>query len=157
MTRNKPHVDGCASSWLIKRFIDKYAVFGFITKEQEIPKSAIGFTLAKAEINPVEGVKTTFDSLVEKYRAEDPVVLKIREIIRDYEFNEENPERIRLKETLGLCFALKGLEKTSKDDAEATTKAIMVMDAFYVTLKDLVTLNLLPSPRMSLTICLYSY
>jgi len=105
----------------------------------------------------VEGVKTTFDSLVEKYRVEDPVVLKIREIIRDYEFNEENPERIRLKETLGLCFALKGLEKTSKDDAEATTKAIMVMDAFYVTLKDLVTLNLLPSPRMSLTICLYSY
>ena len=93
--------------------------------------------MAKAEINPVEGVKTTFDSLIEKYRVEDPVVLKIREIIRDHEFNEENPERIRLKETLGLCFALKGLEKTSKDDTETTTRAIMVMDAFYATLKDL--------------------
>jgi len=137
VTRNKPHVDRCASAWLIKRSIDKDAVFGFITKEQEIPKGAIGFTLAKAEINPVEGVKTTFDSLIEKYRVEDPVVLKIREIIRDYEFNEENPERIRLKETLGLCFALKGLEKTSKDDTETTTRAIMVMDAFYATLKDL--------------------
>jgi len=42
-----------------------------------------------------------------------------------------------LKETLGLCFALKGLEKTSKDDTETTTRAIMVMDAFYATLKDL--------------------
>jgi hypothetical protein len=42
-----------------------------------------------------------------------------------------------LKETLGLCSAPKGLEKTSKDDAETTTRAIMVMDAFCATLKGL--------------------
>lgn len=97
VTRRRPHVDRCASAWLIKRFIDKDAVFEFLTKEQEIPEGAIGFTLPKAEINPVEGVKTTYDSLVEKYHVKDPVVLRIKEIVRDYEFNEENPEKMRLK------------------------------------------------------------
>jgi hypothetical protein len=137
VTRQKPHVDRCASAWLIKRFIDRGAVFEFITKEQEIPKGGIGFTLPKAEINPVEGIKTTFDSLVEKYHVIDPVVLRIEEMIRDYEFNEENPGRIRLKETLGICYVLKGLEKTSQTDDETVSKAIFVMDALYATLKEL--------------------
>ena len=137
VTRHKPHADRCASAWLIKRFIDKDAVFEFITKEQDIPKCAIGFTLPKAEINPVEGVKTTFDVLVEKYRVMDPVVARVREIVRDYEFNEEKNELTRLKETLDVCYVLKGLEKTSKNDAETFSKALVVMDALYATLKEL--------------------
>jgi len=137
VTRRRPHVDRCASAWLIKRFIDKDAVFEFLTKDQEIPEGAIGFTLPKAEINPVEGVKTTYDSLVEKYHVKDPVVLRIKEIVRDYEFNEENPEKMRLKETLGVCHILKGLEKTSRTDAETASKAIVVMDALYASLKEL--------------------
>jgi hypothetical protein len=137
VTRQKPHVDRCASAWLIKRFIDKDAVFEFITKEQEIPKGAIGFMLPKAEINPIEGERTTFDALIEKYHVNDPIVSKIREIIRDYEFHEESPEKMRLKETLGVCYILKGLEKTSQTDTETLTKAFMVMDAFYTTLKSI--------------------
>lgn len=137
VTRQKPHVDRCASAWLIKRFIDKDATFQFVTKEQKIPKGAIGFTLPKAEIKPIEGVKTTFDVLIEKYNVKDPIVLRIKDLIRDYEFNEENPEKTRLKETIGICYVLKGLEKTSQTDAETVAKALIVMDAFYATLKDL--------------------
>jgi hypothetical protein len=137
VTRRRPHVDRCASAWLIKRFIDKDAVFEFLTKEQEIPEGTIGFALPKAEINPVEGVKTTYDSLVEKYHVKDPVVLRIKEIVWDYEFNEENPEKMGMKETLGVCHILKGREKTSRTDAETASKAIVVMDAFYASLKEL--------------------
>jgi hypothetical protein len=137
VTRNKPHVDRCASAWLIKRFIDKDAVFEFLTKDQAIPKNAIRFTLPKAEIKPVEGVKTTFDVLVEKYQVKDPIVSKIGRIIRDYEFNEENRDKIWLKETLGVCYILKGLEKTSRTDAETVSKALVVMGALYATLKEL--------------------
>jgi len=136
VTKHKPHVDRCASAWLIKRFIDEEAVFEFVTKESEIPKGAIGFTLPKAEINPVESVKTTFDVLVEKYHVKDPIVMKIKDIIRDYEFNEEKPDKIHLKVTLGVCCVLKGLEKTSKTDNETLLKARVVMDALYATLKE---------------------
>jgi len=137
VTRQRPHVDRCTSAWLIKRFIDKDATFQFITKEEKIPKGAIGFTLPKAEIKPIKGVKTTFEVLIEKHNAKDPIVLRIKDLIRDYEFNEENPEKMQLKETIGICYVLKGLEKTSQTDAETVAKALMVMDAFYTTLKDL--------------------
>jgi len=136
VTRTKPHVDRCASAWVIKRFIDTDAKFEFISKDDPIPEGATAFTLPKAEINPIKGVKTTFDVLLEKCKVEDTVVRKIREIIRDYEFNEENPDRIQLKETLGVCYVLKGLERTSQTDAETLRKAFAVMDALYATLKE---------------------
>jgi len=137
VTRHKPHVDRCASAWLIKRFIDKEAVFEFMERDSEIPEGAIGFTLSKAEINPVEGVKTTFDALLEKYPVENSLVNKIRDIIRDYEFNEEKPDKIRLRETLGVCYVLKSLEKASQSDSETLSKAFVVMDALHATLKEL--------------------
>ena len=136
VTRHRPHVDRCASAWLIKRFIDKEAIFEFVSRNSEIPKDAIGFTLPKAEIRPVEGVKTTFDVLLERYKVQDLVLKKIREIIRDYEFNEENLDKVQLRETLGLCYVLKGLEKTSQTNAETIWKALAVMDELYATLKE---------------------
>jgi hypothetical protein len=120
---------------LIKRFIDKEAVFEFVSKDSQIPKGAIGFTLPQAEIHPIEGIKTTFDVLLERYNVKDSVLKKIQEIVRDYEFNEENLDNIQLKETLGLCYVLKGLEETSQTDAETIRKALTVMDALYATLK----------------------
>ncbi len=136
VTRHRPHVDRCASAWLIKRFIDKDAVFEFISKESPIPEGAIAFTLPNVELNPVECVRTTFDALVEKYRVKDPIVMKIKDLVRDYEFNEENPDRMSLRETLGVCHILKGLEKTSQTDAETIWKALVVMDALYATLRE---------------------
>jgi hypothetical protein len=134
VTREKPHVDRCASAWLIKRFIDKQANFQFIAKDNEIPKGSIGFTLPKAELNPVEGVKTTFDAIMEKYQVNDAVVHRIGDMIRDFESHEGTLEEIQLKETLGACYILKGLEKTSKTDDETIKKAIVVLDALYASL-----------------------
>jgi hypothetical protein len=137
LARAKPHVDSYASAWLIKRFIDRDAVFGLVSKEEEIRKGAIGFTLPKAEINPIESVRTAFDALVERHRMRSLIVMKPKEIVRDYEFSEENLDRIRLKETLGVCNILKGFEKTSQTDAETVSRTIEVMVALYPTLKEL--------------------
>jgi len=138
VTRRRPHVDRCASARLIKRFIDKDAIFEFVSRESPIPEGAIAFTLPNAELNPIEGLRTTFDVLVEKYRVKDPVVMRIKDLVRDYEFNEESPDKISLRETLGVCHILKGLEKTSQTDAETISKALMVMDALYATLRELI-------------------
>jgi hypothetical protein len=137
VTRTKPHVDRCASAWLIKRSIDKSAEFKFISKDDPIPRNAIAFTLPKAEIKPVEGKTTTYDALVEKYRVQDPIVLKIGKIVHDYEIDAaENQNRVKLKETLGTCYILKGLEKTSETDNETIEKAIYVLDSLYASLKE---------------------
>jgi hypothetical protein len=115
VTRHNPHVDRCTSAWLIKRFIDKKARFAFISKDDPIPKGAIAFTLPKAEIKPVEKEKTTYDVLVEKYNIQDPIALKIGKFIHDFEIDaEENPEKMKFKETLVCVTCLKVWKKRQK-------------------------------------------
>ena len=135
VNRHNPHVDRCASAWLIKRFVDKKARFAFISKDDLIPKGAIAFTLPRAEIKPVEKEKTTYDVLVEKYSIRDPIALKIGKFVHDFEIEaEENPAKVKFKETLGLCYVLKGLEKTSRTDNEIVEKGLVVLDALSVSL-----------------------
>jgi hypothetical protein len=137
VTRKQPHVDRCASAWLIKRWIDREAKFGFVSKEDAIPSGAIAFTLPEAEIRPVEGKTTTFDALTERYHVQDPFVLAIGKFIHDFEIDAgEQPKKVKFRETLGLCFILKGLEKTSRTDHETIEKAVNVLDAFYASVKD---------------------
>lgn len=136
VTRTKPHVDRCASAWIIRRFIDKDAKFEFISRDDPIPEDATPFTLPKAQIKPIEGKKTTCDVLITKYQVKDPVALKIVQFIHDFEIDaNENPEKVKFKETLGLCFVLKGLEKTSRSDHETVERALIILDAFYASLK----------------------
>ncbi|WXG47578.1 MAG: chromate resistance protein ChrB domain-containing protein [Candidatus Atabeyarchaeum deiterrae] len=137
VTRTKPHVDRCASAWLIKRFIDQKAKFEFISKDDPIPEGSIAFTLRKAEIKPVEGKKTTYDALLERYNVRDPAAIRIGKLIHDFEIDaEESPKGVKLKETLGLCYILKGLEKTSETDSETIEKAIVILDALRAILQD---------------------
>ncbi|MCS7364143.1 MAG: chromate resistance protein [archaeon GB-1867-035] len=133
VTRHNPHVDRCASIWLIKTFIDKDAVFYFISRDDLIPEGAIPFTLPGAELRPKKG-KTTFDALVEKYNIKDPVVAKIQEIIRDAEQAEETGV-YRLPESAGVFAILRGLDRISKSDWEIIGKAMIVMDSLYAELK----------------------
>jgi hypothetical protein len=137
VTRHNPHVDRCASAWLIKRFIDKKAIFLFISKDDTIPEGAVAFTLPKADIKPVEKEKTTYDVLMAKNNVQDTVALKIGKFIHDFEIDaDENPEKVKYKETLGLCYVLKSLEKTSKTDSDIIDKALTVLDAFCTSLTD---------------------
>jgi len=92
--------------------------------------------LPKAQIKPIEGKKTTYDILVRKYHVQDPIAARIGEFIHDYEITaEENPSQTKFKETLGLCYVLKSLEKTSKTDNEIIEKAMTVLDSFYSSLE----------------------
>jgi hypothetical protein len=135
VTRHEPHVDRCASIWLIKSFVDKEAVFEFISRESKIPEGAIAFTLPKAELKPTE-TQTTFDMLVDRYNVKDAVVLEIGRIIRDFEIDaDEDINKVKLKESTGLSFILRGLARTSRSDHEIVYKAMIVMDALYAQLK----------------------
>jgi len=69
----------------------------------------MGFTLPDAELNPVEGAKATFDTIMDKHQMNDAVVQKIGDIRDlDFEFHEGKLEEIQLKETLGVCCIPRG-------------------------------------------------
>ena len=135
VTRHEPHVDRCASIWLIKIFIDPEAVFDFVSRDSPIPADAIPFTLPGAEIRPT-ATATTFDALIARYRVEDPIATRIADIIRDFEVQAgEDLERVRMKESAGVYYILRGLARTSRSDVEIVSKAMIVMDALYAELR----------------------
>jgi len=135
VTRQEPHLDRCAAAWIIKRFIDPQATFEFINRGEPIPPGTNPFVLPGAEINPVEGVKTTVDVLVEKYQVKDPVVSLIRSLIHDFEVDAgEDESKTRLRETVGLFKVIRGLSRISKSDEEIVERSMVVLDALYTEL-----------------------
>ena len=134
VTRHNPHVDRCASIWLIKTFIDREAVFEFISNETPILKGTIPLTLPGAEIRPKNG-RTTFDALIDKYEIRGPVVAEIQKIIGDAE-QAEDTGVYKLAESAGVFAILRGLDRTSKSNWEIIDKAIIVMDSLYAELRN---------------------
>jgi hypothetical protein len=134
-TRHEPHLDRCASAWLIKRFIDPDATFAFVGRNEAPPSGSIPFVLPGAEINPVEGVSTSYDALVAKYQVSNPVALRIGEIVHDYEVDGgEDIARTELRESAGVFKVVRGLARVTKSDEETVAGALVVFDSLYAQL-----------------------
>jgi hypothetical protein len=130
VTRQYVHVDRTACPWLIKRFVDPEAEFVFVPAEkiEEVVKKekAIPYDAPDIELTH-HGGKCSFDSIVEKYKINDPAVLKLAEIVRaaDTDKMETAPE------AAGLEAIMTGIGIAAKDDHEAIEKARAVYDALY--------------------------
>jgi hypothetical protein len=135
VTRHEPHVDRCASAWLIKRFVDPDASFAFIGRDEPPPAGGIPFVLPGAEVNPVPGVSTALDALVTRYGVQDPVALSIASIVHDYEVDAgEDVAKLKLPETAGVFKVVRGLVRVSKSDQETLARALVVFDSLYAQL-----------------------
>jgi hypothetical protein len=134
VTRQYVHVDRTACPWLIKRFVDPKAEFLFVPVEkiEEVVKKekAIPYDAPNAELGH-HGEKCSFDSIIEKYKINDPAVLKLAEIVRaaDTDKMESAPE------AAGLEAIMTGIGMVAKDDHEAIEKARSVYDALYINCK----------------------
>ena len=136
VTRKQPHVDRCASAWLIKRFIDPEAEFTFIERHDPIPEGAIAFTLPGAEIKPMEGVSTTYDALMERYGVTDPVARAMQAAIRDFEIDAaEDLSRVRRPESAGIALILRGLARVSDSDEQIVERAMVILDALAAEMR----------------------
>jgi hypothetical protein len=128
------HVDRTACPWLIKRFVDPKAEFVFVPVEkiEEIVKKekAIPYDAPNVELGH-HGEKCSFDSIVEKYKINDPTVLELAKIVRaaDTDKMETVPE------AAGLEAIMTGIGIVAKDDHESIEKARTVYDALYTNCK----------------------
>jgi len=134
VTRQYVHVDRTACPWLIKKFVDVKAEFLFVPVEkiEEIVKKekAIAYDAPDVELGH-HGEKCSFDSIVEKYKINDPAVLELANIVRaaDTDKMEVVPE------AAGLEAIMTGIGIMAKDDYEAIEKARQVYDALYTNCK----------------------
>jgi len=78
-------VDKCASIWLIKRFVDKDALFLFSPKESFVLKGA-AFDVPDADFRRYHNM-STYQSILKYYKLNDSVLVKIGKRIFDIEVN----------------------------------------------------------------------
>lgn len=134
VTREHARVDRIACPWLIKKFVDKDAVFLFVPTEQVMAVSqkegAIPYDVPNVELGH-HGDKCSFDAVVEKYRLADPALLELAKIVR----GADTAAKDLTAESRGLEAIASGFREISKDDLDNMSKQFHVYDALYAYCK----------------------
>jgi len=129
VTRRDPFVDRMASAWLIRKFIDPAAVFGFID-EKEIAAAGVdtvAYDVYGGEFTHVDDL-CTFEVLVRSFALKDPALAKIVEIVHDLDSKDD---RNRRAEGPGVENILDGIRRTALDDADALERGMAVFEMLY--------------------------
>jgi len=130
VTRPRPHIDRIASAWLIKRFYDPEARFGF-ADAADADRKGIPFDVLGAEFGH-HGEDCTFETLVKRFGLKDRRVRVIAEIVHEADLHDGKFTR---NESVGLDLAVKGLAESMPDDHELLERGMAVFDGLYAVLK----------------------
>lgn len=143
VTRPRPHIDRCASAWLIRRFIDPRARFGFVTEGGKL-RGGIPFDMAGADFSH-HGEDCTFETLMRQFGFEqDAAVRGISEIVHDVDLKDGKFGR---SEASGVNAVLRGLADAIRNDQKLLRESEAVFDGLYSTLTARPVRNRKNAPR----------
>jgi len=130
ITRKKPFIDRMASAWLIRRFIDADAKFGFAdSADDKAPGgNSVTFDMQGGQFTH-SGNKCTFEVLIRTFGLKDKALRKISEIVHDLDIKDN---KFRSEEATGIEEILTGIRKSEKDDAKALVKGMAVFEMIYL-------------------------
>jgi hypothetical protein len=131
VTRKKPFIDRMASAWLIKRFIDKTPIFGFVEESDlaHLDKGTVAYDIIGGEFTHV-GDLCTFEVLLKTFQLNDKTLDSIGEIIHQLDLHDEkyrNPAAEGLKEILD------GVRRTARDDHESLEQGMNIIEMLYAS------------------------
>jgi hypothetical protein len=126
VTRPRPGVDRMASAWLIRRFIDSTARFGFMT-DVKTAGDAVPFDMFGGGFGH-EGDRCTFETLTSRFGVRDAAVARISEIVHDLDFKDG---KFGAPESATLGMAIDGLQLSSADDNVLLEQGMTLFEAFY--------------------------
>ena len=131
VTRKNPFVDRMASAWLIRKFIDKKANFGFISEQdvEDLKKDSIAFDIRRGEFTH-SGDMCTFEVLIKAFGLKDKALKKIAEVVHELDIKDD---KYKNPEARGIEDILMGIRKTAKDDAEILDKGMVVFEMLYAS------------------------
>lgn len=131
ITRKRPFIDRMASAWLIKRFIDKDAVFNFVDEKdmEAIDKRFVTFDIRGGEFTH-SGDMCTFEVILKSFGLRDKTLKKMAEIIHDLDMKDDKFNAIEAK---GMENILEGIRRTAKNDHDALEKGMTVFEMLFVS------------------------
>ncbi|HEX4160079.1 MAG TPA: sulfurtransferase/chromate resistance protein [Rhizomicrobium sp.] len=138
VTRARPKVDRIACPWLIRRFLDPYAVFLYVAPS-EVLTVATKFGAAPFDIEGDDvfwshrNERCTFDVMVEAFGLSSFQALqRLSVIVRGADTG--HPELV--PEAAGLLAASLGLSRMYDDDLEQLEAGMFLYDSFYRWCRD---------------------
>ena len=130
VTRRDVFVDRMASAWLIRRFIDRDARFRFVAEAQHRPASGeLRFDMFDGEFTH-EGDRCTFETLIERFRLDDPTLRAIAEIVHDIDLKDEKFAR---DEAPGIERVFAGIAAAAADDMVRLDRGAQVLDELHLS------------------------
>ncbi|MDP3255370.1 MAG: sulfurtransferase/chromate resistance protein [Bosea sp. (in: a-proteobacteria)] len=135
VTRTRPKVDRIACPWLIRRFVDRHAVFLFVSPS-EVAAVAERFAATPFDIEGVfwshRGERCSFDVMIEEFGLASPALERLAAIVRaaDTATLESVPE------AAGFLAASLGLSRMFRDDLAQLDAGMLLYDAMYRWCRD---------------------
>lgn len=126
-------LDTIASAWLLKRFINSKATFKFYPKGEFITEG-IAFDTPDAEFRRMQN-QSTFESILNKYKISDPVLLEMGKIIHDIEIDYWQRKLTDKSETIEI--EVRKIIDSTEDKNTCFEKGFIYFDNLYRELKQL--------------------
>lgn len=126
VTRAGVHIDRAACAWLIRRFVDSDAEFGFVADPSEVPADATAFDMRGVELSH-HGQDCSFETILRTYELADPVLWRIAEVVHEADLEDDKYDA---PEARGLDVVLRGLSMVC-DDEQVMALTGPVFDGLY--------------------------
>jgi hypothetical protein len=128
VTRADVFVDRMASVWLIRRFIDRDARFKFVEEGTYKPvRGELRFDMFEGEFTH-EGDSCTFETLLHRFRLDDPGLRAIAEVVHDIDLKDEKFAR---DDAAGLERVFAAIAAAAADDMARVERAAQVLDDLH--------------------------
>jgi rhodanese-related sulfurtransferase len=130
VTRERPKIDRIACPWLIRRFIDPFAQFHFVSaewvKDVADELGAIPFDIEGVHYSH-RGETCSFDTLIAEFAITDPALGHLARIVRG-----ADTARLDLEpQSAGLLAISLGLSAIESDDLRQLEAGMPIYDALY--------------------------
>src|SRR5829696_3229320 len=132
VTRPRPGVDRMASAWLIRRFIDADARFGFVADKEQAPAGALPFDMFGVEFTH-HGADCTFEVLCRRFGLRDAAVTRLAGLVHDLDLKDGRFGAAGA-ETVGTV--IDGLQRAHHDDHALLEHGITLFEALYRSFSD---------------------
>jgi hypothetical protein len=126
VTRPRPGIDRMGSAWLIKRFIDREARFGFV-EQPPTTSDAVPFDMFGVEFTH-RGEWCTFETLAHTFAITDSAVDRLAAIVHDLDLKDA---KFGAAEAATVGALVEGLQAQHSDDHVLLDSGITMFEALY--------------------------
>jgi hypothetical protein len=127
ITRPRPGVDRMASAWLIRRFIDHQARFGFAADREAVPDHGVPFDMFGVEFSH-QGEGCTFETLCTVFGLDEPALLRIAAIVHDLDLKDG---RFGAPECSTVGAMIEGLQLVYHNDDALLEQGMTLFESLY--------------------------